>query len=80
MEECLGNYEFCAVPKLLFSVDGQPFACNDKSKLIHLIEKLADETLPINLVKEHDGSCIIIDGMAVVIEILKDNLMETCQV
>ena len=47
---------------------------------IHLIAELADSTLPTNLVKEHDDSCIIIDGMTVVNEIVKDNLMKTCQV
>ena len=71
MEGCLGNYEFCAVPKSLFSVVRQPL--NDKSKLIHLIEELVDSTLPTNLVKEHDDSCIIIERMAVVNEIVTDN-------
>ena len=68
MEECLGNYEFCLVSTSLFSVYLQPLACSDKSKLLHLIEEfeeLADLALQTNLVKEHDGSCIIIDGMAV---------------
>ena len=55
LEECLGNYE----------VYGQPLACSDKSKLLHLIEELADLALQTNLVKEHDGSCVIIAGMAV---------------
>ena len=59
---CLGNYEFCVVPKSLFSVDGQPLPCSDKLKLIHLIEELADSMLPINLIKEHDDSVIIWDG------------------
>ena len=80
LEECLGNYEFCAVPKSLFSVDGQPLSCNDKLKLIHLIEELKDSILSTNLVKEHDDSCIIIDGMAVVNKIVKDLLMKMCQI
>ena len=80
LEECLRNYEFCAVPKSLFSVDGQPLSCNDKLKLIHLIEELKDSILPTNLVKEHDDSCIIIDGMAVVNKIVKDLLMKMCQI
>ena len=80
LEECLGNYEFCAVPKSLFSVDGKPLSCNDKLKLIHLIEELKDSILPTNLVKEHDDSCIIIDGMAVVNKIVKDLLMKMCQI
>ena len=80
LEECLGNYEFCVVPKSLLSADGQLLACNDKLKLIPLIEELADSTLPTNSVKERDDSCIIIDGMAVVNKIVKDNLMKTCEV
>ena len=78
MEGCLGNYEFCAVPKSLFSVVRQPL--NDKSKLIHLIEELVDSTLPTNLVKEHKDSYIITDGIAVVHEVAKDNLTKTYQV
>ena len=64
----------------LCSVNSCSLACNDKSKHIYLIEELADSTLPTNLVEEHDDSCIIIDGMTVVNEIVKDNLMKTCQV
>ena len=80
LDECVGNYEFCVVPKSLFSVERQPLASNDKSKLIHLPEELSDSTLPTNLVKKHDDSCIIIDGIAVVNKVVKDNLMKTCQV
>ena len=80
LENCLGKYEFCVVPKSLFSVDRQPLACNDQSKLIHLIEELADSTLPTTLVIEHDDSCIITNGMAVVNKIVKENLMKTCRV
>ena len=79
LKECLENYEFCVVPKPLFSVDRQPLACNDKSKLIHLIEELADSIFPTNLVQEHDDSCIIIDGMTVVNKIAIENLMKTYQ-
>ena len=52
----------------------------EEENLIHLIEELADSTLPTSLVKEHDDSCKIIDGMAVVNNIVNDNLMKTCQV
>ena len=78
LEECLVKYEFCVTPKSLFSVDGQLLACNDKLRLIHLIEELGNSTLPTSLVNEHD-SCIINDGMAIVNKIIKDNLMKTCQ-
>ena len=79
LEECLVKYEFCVTPKSLFSVDGQLLACNDKLRLIHLIEELGNSTLPTSLVNKHDDSCIINDGMAIVNKIIKDNLMKTCQ-
>ena len=56
LEVCLRYSEFYVVPKSLFSVDGQLLACNDKSKLIRLIEELADSSLPTALVKEHGNS------------------------
>ena len=79
LEECLVKYEFGVTPKSFFSVDGQLLACNDKLRLIHLIEELGNSTLPTSLVNKHDDSCIINDGMALVNKIIKDNLMKTCQ-
>ena len=31
LEHCLGNFEFSVVPKALFTGDGQPLTCTDKS-------------------------------------------------
>ena len=40
LEHCSGNFEFSVVPKSLFTVDCQPFACLDKAKFTHHIEEL----------------------------------------
>ena len=79
LEHCIGNYEFSVVPKSLFTVDGQPLACTDKAKLMHHIEELSGSTNPcISLVQQN--SAIVIDGMAIVNEIVKDKSMKTCKV
>ena len=33
LEHYIGNFEFSVVPKSLFTSDGMPLACNDKSSL-----------------------------------------------
>ena len=40
LEETIGEYEFSVVPRSLFTCDGQPHHCTDKSKLMHHIEDL----------------------------------------
>lgn len=84
LEFCIGNFEFTVVPKALFSSDGEPFPCSDKSKILHQIEQ--------NL-KEHDDQMdlqtefideqrrvIIIDGMAIVNQLNKNSKVKTCKV
>ena len=71
LEMCIGEYEFSVVPRSLFTPDGLPHTCNNKSQLIHLIEdyaEITDATL-----KPGKGSAIIIDGMAVVNQIVLDD-------
>jgi hypothetical protein len=41
LEHCIGNFEFSVVPKSLFTSDGQPLMCTDKSVVIHQIESLS---------------------------------------
>ena len=50
-KDAVGNYEFTLTPRVLFAPDGSMLACTDKSKLIHILEKLAstvntNESLP----------------------------------
>lgn len=82
LEECIGNYEFSVVPKSLFTVDGQPLFCMDKSKILHHIEDMDDSC---SMVVNPAAGCemnraIVIDGMAVVNQITKTKEMKTCKV
>jgi len=40
-KDAIGNYEFTLTPTALFAPDGTILRCIDKSKLIHLFNKLA---------------------------------------
>ena len=39
-KQAIGTYEFTLTPRSLFSPDGAVLPCSDKSKLIHLLEKM----------------------------------------
>ncbi len=45
-KEAIGNYEFTLTPRALFAPDRTILPCHDKSKLIHLLEKLTKEDMP----------------------------------
>ena len=78
LEHCIGNYKFSVVPRALFSSDGLPLPCIDKSKLMHHSEEMAGVSDDVTSVQEN--SVIIIDGMAVVNQICKDATLKTCKV
>ncbi|KAL8597167.1 hypothetical protein ACOMHN_050503 [Nucella lapillus] len=42
-KDAIGNYEFTLTPRALFAPDGIVLPCQDKSKLIHLLIKLAKD-------------------------------------
>jgi len=42
-KDAIGNYEFTLTPRALFAPDGTVLPCQDKSKLIHLLIKLAKD-------------------------------------
>ncbi len=42
-KNAIGNYEFTLTPRSLFATDGLMLPSTDKSKLIHILEKLGDE-------------------------------------
>ena len=45
-KEAIGNHEFTLTPRAFFAPNGTMLQCLDKSKLIHLLNKLASaETL-----------------------------------
>ena len=45
-KEAIGNHEFTLTPRALFAPDGTILPCLDKSKLIHLLNKLATAETP----------------------------------
>ena len=79
LERCVGDYEFSVVPKSLITEDGVPLAFKDKLTVMDILENLEnlEVQLPGNAPYE---SAIIIDGMSVVNEIVKDKSMKTCKV
>ena len=83
MEHCIGNFEFSVVPKGLFTSDGQPLTCTDKSAVMHAIEKLVDADQLSNQTivnSTEDYRVIVIDGMAVVNQISKTKDIQSCSV
>lgn len=84
LEQCFGNFEFSVVPRSLFTSDGEPIMCIDKSKILHRIEELGslhekhNESIEPN--KYELSSILVIDGMAILNQIHKDKDMETCKV
>ena len=45
-KEAIGNHEFTVSPRTLFASDGTILPCLDKSKLIHILNKLATADTP----------------------------------
>lgn len=44
-KEAIGNSEFTLTPRALFAPDGTILPCHDKTKLIHLLNKLTKEVV-----------------------------------
>ena len=67
------------IPKSLFTEDGVPLACKDKFTVMNILENLENSEVQLPGDAPYN-SAIIIDGMAVVNEIVKDKSMKTCKV
>ena len=82
LEHCLGNFEFSVVPKALFTGDGQPLTCTDKSAIMHQIEKFVEPEELCEMMSNLSPGyrVIVIDGMAAVNQVNKTKEMLTCQV
>lgn len=87
LEYCFGNFEFSVVPKSFFTYDGQPLTCTDKSSILHKIEMLSSEfdadslfVPPGQLPEEEEYNVVVIDGMALVNQIVKGKDVLTCLV
>ena len=81
IESCIGNFEFAVLPKALFSSDGVPLPCIDKSELLHHIGDLVKENADTEDNTLADTKKVtIIDWMAVVNQVQKTKEMITCEV
>jgi hypothetical protein len=54
-KEAIGNHEFTLTPTALFAPDGTILPCLDKSKLIHLLNKLTTAETPQEGQQPADG-------------------------
>ena len=45
MKEAVGTYEFSSISRALFSLDGFLLPCNDKRKLLQILETMTEKTL-----------------------------------
>ena len=70
--------EFSVVPKSLFIEDGVPLACKEKFTVMNILENLENSEVQLPGDVQYN-SATIIDGMAVVNEIVKDKSMKTCK-
>ena len=82
LQEAVSKYEFSSVSRALFSTDGSLLPCQNKSKLMNILEQLpkvdptelqaqTDETtLPRSGAVVHTQTAVVIDGMAVLHETL----------
>ena len=61
-KEAIGNHEFTLTPRALFVPDDTILPCLDKSKLIHLLNKLATAETPQEDQKPEDGIDITPDA------------------
>lgn len=54
-KEAIGNHEFTLTPRAFFAPDGTILPCLDKSKLIHVLNKLATAETPQEDQQSEDG-------------------------
>ena len=89
LREAIGQHEFTSLPRALFSSTGSLLPCNDKSKLMSVLEGLPkhNEDTDEAQVREAETSddhqnsekkVIIVDGMAVVQAMGKPAWVKTC--
>ena len=82
-KEAIGNYEFTLTPRALFAPDGTILRCMDKSKLIHLLNKLTTtQPLPQDDELPEDGmdttqnvpsrKIALVDGMVLLQQMAKN--------
>ena len=89
LEEVIGKYEFSTINRTLMKPDGRIHPTVDKSKIITVLEnlpaKLSDNSSSEPPLEEHGHHtdtgqmCLIVDGMAVVQELMAVKQFENCK-
>jgi hypothetical protein len=88
MEEVIGNYAFSTTNRTLMKPDGSVHPTTDKSKVIAVLENLPQQGAEIMSTEsstqelEHGRApnmCLIVDGMAVVQELMAVQSFENCK-
>lgn len=72
----IGEYEFTAIPRSLFTSDSLLNIPTDKSEIMSATEIQADITIPVN--DNEISKVAVIDGMVEVQSLKKDNGIKTC--
>ena len=89
LKEAIGQHEFTAKPRALFTVTGELRPCTDKSKLMTILEELQNEKRTGDGVDQQPqsaatdscplpASVTVIDGMALVQAMGKPSWIKTC--
>ena len=76
ISEAIGEYEFTAIPRSLFTSDGLLNIPTDKSEIMLATEIQADTTIPVN--NSEVSKVAVIDGMVEVQSLKKDASVKTC--
>ena len=83
LEEVIGTHEFAYTNRVLMEPDGSIHHTTDKSTVIHLLEEMVkvdgeifQETIHIT---ENDSYCLIVDGMAVLQELMAVKNFKNCK-
>lgn len=86
LEEVIGTHEFVYINRLLMQPDGAIHPTTDKSMVIHLLENLLepdDNTTPGTNAQgtndENEGFCLVVDGMAVLHELMAVKNVKNCK-
>ena len=76
ISEAIGEYEFTAIPRSLFTSDGLLNIPTDKSEIMSATEIQADTTMPVS--NSEISKVAVIDGMVEVQSLKKDGSVKTC--
>ena len=79
LKESVSKYEFCLTNRNLQQADGNVLPTTDKSSIVPLLENLPKSTGSGSCSISHQRMCLIVDGMALVQEIMAVGGHSTCQ-